>query len=109
MSTATNRASDRLRIAEIDTKIDRLQRRIRALHAEKQAVKARLDAYRYPVLTLPDELVSEIFIHFLPDYPSAPPLSGIHSPTILTQICHLWREIALSNPLLWRAISLNKP
>ncbi|KAJ6544000.1 hypothetical protein B0H19DRAFT_293448 [Mycena capillaripes] len=39
-------------------------------------------------------------------YPSCPPLTGILSPNILTQICAKWREIALFAPVLWRAISL---
>ncbi|KAJ7918139.1 hypothetical protein B0H13DRAFT_1993508, partial [Mycena leptocephala] len=32
---------------------------------------------------------------------------GPSSPTLLTRICHKWREIALANPLLWRAILLS--
>ncbi|KAJ7762478.1 hypothetical protein B0H16DRAFT_515485 [Mycena metata] len=53
---------------------------------------------------LPPEIVSEIFIQFLPLYPEAPPLSGSLSPLLLGQICRRWREIALSTPKLWRAI-----
>jgi hypothetical protein len=70
-------------------------------------VQQRLDSYRYPVLTLPNEIVSELFIHFLPIYPSCPPLTGILSPSTLTQICREWREIALATPALWRAISFS--
>ncbi|KAJ6602812.1 hypothetical protein DFH09DRAFT_1270637 [Mycena vulgaris] len=55
---------------------------------------------------LPNELMSEIFIHFLPVYPLCPPQTGPLSPNILTQICRKWREIALTTPALWRAISL---
>ncbi|KAJ7037903.1 hypothetical protein C8F04DRAFT_1035070 [Mycena alexandri] len=60
-----------------------------------------------PVLTLPTEMVAEIFVHFLPVYPLCPPLVGLESPALLTQICHPWREIALATPVLWRAISLS--
>ncbi|KAJ7153211.1 hypothetical protein C8R46DRAFT_1357127 [Mycena filopes] len=59
-----------------------------------------------PVLTLPTEIIMEVFIHFLPVYPACPPLTGTHSPTNLTQICRKWREIALATPMLWRAIDL---
>ncbi|KAJ7655811.1 hypothetical protein DFH06DRAFT_483877 [Mycena polygramma] len=59
-----------------------------------------------PVLTLPNELICEIFAHFLPPYPSCPPLSGPLSPTTLIGICRQWRTIALSMPALWRAMSL---
>ncbi|KAJ7871876.1 hypothetical protein B0H14DRAFT_202570 [Mycena olivaceomarginata] len=60
----------------------------------------------YPVLTLPTEIVAEIFIHFLPVYPHFPPYTGILSPTSLTHICRRWREIAISIPALWSAIEL---
>jgi hypothetical protein len=56
---------------------------------------------------LPTEFVSEIFIHFLPIYPSCPPLTGLLSPNILLGICRKWREIALTIPALWRAIPLD--
>ncbi|KAJ7678150.1 hypothetical protein DFH06DRAFT_567232 [Mycena polygramma] len=59
------------------------------------------------VLTLPNEITSEIFLHFLPVYPHCPPLTGTLSPTSLTHVCHQWREIALTTPSLWRAISLH--
>ncbi|KAJ6448376.1 hypothetical protein C8R47DRAFT_399366 [Mycena vitilis] len=57
-----------------------------------------------PVLALPSELASEIFLHFLPVYPRCPPLTGPLSPTFLTHISRTWREIALTTPALWRAI-----
>ncbi|KAJ7186503.1 hypothetical protein C8R46DRAFT_1057355 [Mycena filopes] len=62
----------------------------------------------YPVLTLPNEIVCEIFTHFLPLYPLCPPLFGILSPTTLTHICRAWREVALATPVLWRAIAISR-
>ncbi|KAF7334569.1 F-box domain-containing protein [Mycena venus] len=59
----------------------------------------------YPVLSLPPEIVSEIFANFLPVYPECLPNSGLLSPMLLCRICRLWREIALSTVVLWRAIS----
>ncbi|KAJ7479754.1 hypothetical protein FB451DRAFT_1239747 [Mycena latifolia] len=59
-----------------------------------------------PVLDLPNEIVSEIFINVLPIYPHRPPPIGRLSPTLLGQICSQWRDIALSTPQLWRAIEL---
>nr|GAT50662.1 predicted protein [Mycena chlorophos] len=66
-------------------------------------------AYAYPVLTLPPEIVAEIFLHYLPPYPDCPPLRGPGSPTYLLGICRQWREIALHTPRLWRAVSLGAP
>jgi len=101
------RVVDRARIAALEVDIQKLERSIRAFRSEQSLIRARLNLYKYPVSTLPNEIVSEIFIHFLPDYPLCPPLSGILSPTVLTHICRKWREIALATPALWRAIPLD--
>ncbi|KAJ7239211.1 hypothetical protein B0H12DRAFT_1221952 [Mycena haematopus] len=88
---------DRARLLEIECSIS-------ALRTEQTLLQERLDAYKYPILTLPNELTSEIFIHFLPIYPAPPPFTGLASPTCLTLICRQWRELALATPELWRAI-----
>ncbi|KAJ7856538.1 hypothetical protein B0H13DRAFT_1641431, partial [Mycena leptocephala] len=81
----------------------------KSLNEERNLLQDRLDAYTYPVLTMPNEIVSEIFVHFLPVYPRPPPILGplMLSPNLLGQICREWREIALTTPALWRAISLS--
>ncbi|KAJ7159095.1 hypothetical protein C8R43DRAFT_359490 [Mycena crocata] len=99
-------AKDRGRIAELAAQILDLERSIRLLQAEKDVVQKRIDSYAYPVLTLPNEIISEIFVRFLPAYPRSPPLTGLLPPTILTHICRIWRDIAHATPALWRAISL---
>ncbi|KAF7376815.1 F-box domain-containing protein [Mycena sanguinolenta] len=99
--------ADRIRLSDLDTRIRDIERSLFALRTERSQVKERLDAYKYPVLTLPNELTSEFFIHFLPIYPAAPPLTGLASPTTLTHVCRKWREIALATPALWRAIRLH--
>ncbi|KAJ7151248.1 hypothetical protein C8R46DRAFT_495856 [Mycena filopes] len=98
--------ADRALASELQAQIEDLERALSALRAEKAVVQDRLDSYKYPVLTLPNELVSEIFIHFLPPYPDCSPMIGVLSPTNLTQICREWREIALATPMLWNAIDL---
>ncbi|KAJ7208724.1 hypothetical protein C8J57DRAFT_1151499, partial [Mycena rebaudengoi] len=59
-----------------------------------------------PIYTLPAEITAGIFVHFLPDYPEHPPMTGLFSPTLLGQICRNWREIAFDTPRLWRAICI---
>ncbi|KAF7334575.1 F-box domain-containing protein [Mycena venus] len=98
-------AEDRARIADLDAIISEMERSICALRVERELAQERLQSYKYPVLTLPNEVVSEIFLHFLPIYPRCPPLTGILSPTLLTLICRSWRDVALATPVLWRAIS----
>ncbi|KAJ7302658.1 hypothetical protein DFH08DRAFT_71592 [Mycena albidolilacea] len=99
--------ADRSRLAYLAAQILDLERSLSALRAEQTLAQGRLDAYKYPILTLPNEITSEIFIHFLPIYPAPPPLIGIHSPTFLTRICRTWREIALATPQLWRSIGIS--
>nr|GAT59116.1 predicted protein [Mycena chlorophos] len=72
---------------------------------ERETPHIELSEYKYPVLTLPDDIVSEILLHCLPPYPDRPPLAGRGSPTHLLGICRLWRVIALSTPRLWWSIS----
>ncbi|KAJ7717709.1 hypothetical protein B0H16DRAFT_1798891 [Mycena metata] len=100
-------AADRARIAVIGAQILELERSLSCLEEERTLLQDRLDSYTYPVLTLPNEIVSEIFLHFLPVYPATPPMIGHSSPNILGRICRKWREISLSTPALWRGITLS--
>nr|GAT43328.1 predicted protein [Mycena chlorophos] len=60
----------------------------------------------HPILALPNEILSEIFIQTLPHYPVCPPILGFDSPTNLMQVCRSWMEVAATTPALWRAIAL---
>ncbi|KAJ7448309.1 hypothetical protein B0H11DRAFT_2081290 [Mycena galericulata] len=129
-------AADRARIADIDVQISKLERASQSqqdvlqgqsagddrapsalttssgksttdVSRARDLLRGRLDAYTYPVLTLPNEIVAEIFLHFLPVYPDCPPVLGPRSPIALSQICRKWRETALCTPLLWRAFEVN--
>ncbi|KAJ7092104.1 hypothetical protein C8R43DRAFT_1049908 [Mycena crocata] len=105
-NSAVARAADRARIANIAARILELERSVRELRLEKELAQKRLDSYVYPVMTLPNEIISEIFLHFLPVYPIGPLFKGYLSPTLLTHICLKWREIAIATPALWRAMTL---
>ncbi|KAJ7901110.1 hypothetical protein B0H14DRAFT_1363984 [Mycena olivaceomarginata] len=65
------------------------------------------DAPAYPILTLAPEIVSEIFLNFIPVYPDCPPTFGLYSPLLLCGICRQWRAIAIATPELWRAIQIS--
>ncbi|KAJ7270437.1 hypothetical protein C8J57DRAFT_1605415 [Mycena rebaudengoi] len=94
-------------ISELDTRILALEESLGATRCERENLERRLDNCKYPVLTLPVEVTSEIFIACLPEYPECPPMDGLLSPTLLGQICRKWREIALDTLRLWRAIELH--
>ncbi|KAJ7645236.1 hypothetical protein DFH06DRAFT_1333524 [Mycena polygramma] len=79
-------AADRVRIATIEVEILDLQRSISALRAEKAVAEERIHSYKYPVLTIPNEIVSEIFTHLLPAYPLCPESIGVLSLACLTQL-----------------------
>ncbi|KAJ6472308.1 hypothetical protein C8R47DRAFT_1324690 [Mycena vitilis] len=101
----TSLESDRARVADLGLRIVDLERSLSALRTERAFVQERLDSYIYPVLTLPTDLVSEIFINCLPAYPLCSYLmSSQLPPTLLSHICHDWREVALATPRLWRAM-----
>lgn len=101
------RAADRTRLADVEIQILELERSLASLKDEKSFLRDRLATYTYPVLNLPNEIVSEIFIHFLPGFPSYPPPIGLLSPYLLCHICREWRDIAFATPALWTAISLS--
>ncbi|KAK7055874.1 hypothetical protein R3P38DRAFT_3253841 [Favolaschia claudopus] len=98
--------ADRKRLAEIDSKILEIgdDGPDSELCLERELTQKRLDDYKYPVLTLPDETILEIFLQLLPVYPVSPPRTGLGSPTLLSHICSQWRNVALATPRLWRGI-----
>ncbi|KAJ7113098.1 hypothetical protein C8R44DRAFT_984911 [Mycena epipterygia] len=97
----------RAQISDLDVKIAALELVLGAFRDERNILQEQLDAYIYPVDNLPNEIISEIFVNFIPPYPRPPPLRGIFSPVVLGQICRSWREIAFSTPSLWRAIQID--
>ncbi|KAJ7468249.1 hypothetical protein B0H11DRAFT_2046005 [Mycena galericulata] len=97
-SVHLDRAHLRRRIAQLNTLIA-------TLDTERQCLQAQSDSIIYPVLTLPPELTSVIFIHCLPSPTSQP--SPLEAPLLLAQICRQWREIAVSIPELWHSLFLS--
>ncbi|KAJ7484961.1 hypothetical protein B0H11DRAFT_2019396 [Mycena galericulata] len=98
-------AVTRARIDALSSEIAALYATIHRITAERETLQAHLDAYIYPVLTLPNELVSEIFIHSLPPSDSEESdSSALSSPLLLGRICRKWRDISLSTPRLWTDI-----
>jgi hypothetical protein len=99
-------AEIRAQIADMDSHILAPEKSLSTAHRRWQNLHTRLNGYKYPILSIPTEITSIIFGHFLPDYPTRPQLTGPVSLAILGQICQKWRDIALNSPRLWRTMQL---
>ncbi|KAJ7214690.1 hypothetical protein C8J57DRAFT_1600751 [Mycena rebaudengoi] len=106
-SRRSNRSDGRGRISELDARGLKLDAAAKLERQDLPTHVTHLGEYECPVLTLPTEITSEIFVNFLPPYPECPPATGLSSPELLGQICRTWREIAFGTPRLWRAIELH--
>ncbi|KAJ7633173.1 hypothetical protein FB45DRAFT_1148727 [Roridomyces roridus] len=98
-------ATARARIAQLDIEIRHLRDPDSgdSLVLERQNLRQDLADYKYPVLTLPTEITSEIFIRFVPWHSR---LVDYNSPAFLLQICRHWRDVALTTPALWSSFWL---
>ncbi|KAJ7367176.1 hypothetical protein DFH08DRAFT_729665 [Mycena albidolilacea] len=66
-----------------------------------------LHATAYPVLTLPIEITTEIFLRcFLVFDPLCIPQCTSSAAIILTGVCRAWRDIALATPILWSRLEV---
>ncbi|KAJ7162318.1 hypothetical protein C8R46DRAFT_347619 [Mycena filopes] len=89
-----------------------LDQRIAALLRERAVVQKGLDAISYPVVTLPFEITSQIFLW------TEIPRNSRESPSFLSRssaqlnslrlghICRVWRQIALDTRGLWNTLEV---
>nr|GAT49347.1 predicted protein [Mycena chlorophos] len=106
---ASTRAAYREELAIVDSRIDALKTQLAPLYANRARIRSALATHKYDVTTLPNEVIAEVFTHFLAPYPN-PPKRGHrskNSPTRLLGICRRWHDIALRTPQLWRSIRCN--
>ncbi|KAJ7311629.1 hypothetical protein DFH08DRAFT_1087713 [Mycena albidolilacea] len=76
------------------------------LEEEENRLETSLSQVKYPVLDLPVDVTSHIFLHCLPAHGRVAP-SPISAPLILAQICRHWREVALSTCGLWNSLYID--
>ncbi|KAJ7141728.1 hypothetical protein C8R43DRAFT_1017077 [Mycena crocata] len=99
-------AHTRSRIDDVNSQIADLKHAINQLKLERKILQNHLDSYVYPVLALPNEIVSEIFLHTLDSSGTLAGGLGRNSPIFLSHVCRQWRDIALSTPALWAQLHL---
>ncbi|TDL26851.1 hypothetical protein BD410DRAFT_782935 [Rickenella mellea] len=72
----------------------------------------RLKSIVSPITLIPDEVLSKIFVHCLPEDGQGkhlPPVPSIwSSPLLLTRVCRRWTDVALSTHHLWAGMTLTK-
>ncbi|KAJ7277352.1 hypothetical protein C8J57DRAFT_1024804, partial [Mycena rebaudengoi] len=87
-------------LAELHVSIEHQRNPPEELEHRRAVIQAELNLYTYPVLTLPPEITSEIFVQSLPSHDPVVPYPS-ESPLIFLRICRAWRLLALSTPALW--------
>ncbi|KAJ7612449.1 hypothetical protein DFH06DRAFT_958718, partial [Mycena polygramma] len=63
-------------------------------------------AIRDPLVRLPVEITSKIFLQCLPEHRMP---NSWTAPMLLLNVCNTWTDIALSTPVLWASIHLDLP
>jgi hypothetical protein len=98
-------------IVTFEAILNSLRRQERVMQMELTACKAIVSLLR----RLPNEILALIFEKYTfmepPDWYSHPPsrrpnLRIINGPWILRNVCHRWREVAESTPMLWSQVTL---
>ncbi|KAJ7457955.1 hypothetical protein B0H11DRAFT_2199547 [Mycena galericulata] len=94
------------RIEKISADIEVQKEVLKTLERRKSLYQRQLNAVRDPLVQLPLELSSKIFLLCLPPFPEP---RARHIPMLLLNICTAWTDIALSTPALWAGISVVFP
>ncbi|KAJ6561539.1 hypothetical protein DFH09DRAFT_1316118 [Mycena vulgaris] len=97
----------RAQASELRLSISRQKKLLDDMERELRDLERPLYSIVYPVLTLPPEITSEIFLHCLPAPPSLSTLDTEKAPSLLMHVCSAWRQIAVSTPKLWKTLSLD--
>ncbi|KAJ7226215.1 hypothetical protein C8J57DRAFT_1586069 [Mycena rebaudengoi] len=98
-----NAAELRANLAAIKAEIIQHKNELCILEKREREVEERLAHVEYPVLALPPEITSRIFVECLQSHGRVIP-SPHAAPLFLAQICRHWRDIALSTCELWSSI-----
>ncbi|KAJ6576962.1 hypothetical protein DFH09DRAFT_355259 [Mycena vulgaris] len=105
MATNTNHPSNiskrgstafelRSRLDPIEQRMIALESQMAMLRTEQDELLKDLAAIVYPILTLPEDITSEIFLQYVQD-------ASCQSPLCLASVCRLWRAVALATCRLW--------
>ncbi|KAJ7630176.1 hypothetical protein FB45DRAFT_1027412 [Roridomyces roridus] len=102
-------AALRARLAALGHEMAGLESRLRLLTAERDVVVYGLGAIVYPVLTLPPEIMGEIFSHYVENPHIGYTQDPGRGPLLLASVCRSWREICLSIHPFWSNLRIFPP
>lgn len=100
-----------LELAQLESEVARIQSFLNALLLRRDHVKTFVEAHRallFPIRRLPQETLSEIFIHCLPEGRHAI-RSVAEAPLLLTAVSREWRRAAINTPALWNIVHVFTP
>ena len=91
-------------LRQIDAEIQRLQEK-------RSVIRKSIDSYTTilsPIRRLPTDILREIFYQCLHSTRN-PIMSAAEAPMLLTQVCSLWRSVALTSPDIWAELHIPHP
>ncbi|KAJ7367632.1 hypothetical protein DFH08DRAFT_725637 [Mycena albidolilacea] len=94
-------------------RLTQINAQIALLEGEQKIIQKKLRSIIYPVLGLPFEVTSKIFVHCLPgDLEGSEPILNFPrgkppTPLLLSQICRAWRYVALQTPKIWAMFNIS--
>ncbi|KAJ7895664.1 hypothetical protein B0H14DRAFT_622270 [Mycena olivaceomarginata] len=102
------------RPTQVDMPILELKLHLNSLEDNTRSIQGPQDGVVRPILSLPHEITSEIFLHCLPPSPEFDSTMmntgpGSSQASLLLQVCRAWRDVAISTPRLWVCLHLNLP
>nr|GAT61140.1 predicted protein [Mycena chlorophos] len=101
----------RVRLSTIDEAINSLRVQLAALEADKAGIEAELMARRYPIHTLPEDVLLLIFeaavLEDLPDHLLQQRQAQTNDILALAAVSSAWRSLALATPALWRTFAVS--
>ncbi|KAL0568736.1 hypothetical protein V5O48_013245 [Marasmius crinis-equi] len=88
-----------------------IQEKLAKLQARSDQLELLIDQHRAltsPMRRMPNDILREIFVRCLP-IDALPARDLLEAPLLLTTICRLWREVAITTPTLWNSIDIQLP
>ncbi|KAJ7226701.1 hypothetical protein GGX14DRAFT_626787 [Mycena pura] len=108
MPVITAAAALRAQLDDIEKSMAALEAQMTSLRAQKEQVLKDLGNLTYPVLTLPNEVAIEIFLHVISlmrkQYDLPQPY---YSLLRLASVCQTWRAVTLSTHVFWNKVEID--